>query len=473
MQCYQCKATFLQDLCNQVKCGIVNSDRSLNDAGGAIEQDSLAQLKKLAEANGVYLDKLQIAALELPNTAESTECFAWMEFYFEMVGDQIPNSNGEIHLEPTKVKDIYEEYVAAGVDNGQSRLQITQFCKIWKSCFPHVRIREFKAVTGKCHTCATLSNLRQKARDNASKTYMTLLHFLHRTCYMGERVAYARRGTLAMQMPTMYLSIVSDGMAQNHCILPWLGNLSQVKGLPQHLQGVLRHGRGLTLYRTFHNVSNGGNLQIHTFLLTLEQVLKDEGKLPDTVFYQIDGGSENTSKTVLLLCELLIVRGLTKKIVLTRLMVGHTHSDIDAVFGRLWTAIRNCHVHTQEAYRDRIIEALSTEKYDAEVVDIYSVPDYDAILLPFIDVKFGRYCKQEHTQLQFTFEAVAVSDDFPLGCKTTYRAYSENDVIEIVNDATAQHFGLKPRQLRVKTCPPKTNEQVEGKCYCFYCSSIE
>lgn len=154
-------------------------------------------------------------------------------------------------------------------------------------------------------------------------------------------MSYANRASLAMNMPKLYLSIVSDGMAQNHCILPWLGNLAQIKGVPQHIQGVLRHGRGLTLYRTFHNVANGANLQLHTFLLILEETIEEEGKLPDTVFFQFDGGSENTSKTVFLMCELIIARGLTKKIVLTRLMVGHTHSDIDGVFGRLWTSIRS------------------------------------------------------------------------------------------------------------------------------------
>lgn len=40
------------------------------------------------------------------------------------------------------------------------------------------------------------------------------------------------------------------------------------------------------------------------------------------------------------MCELLIARGLTKRIVLTRLIVGHTHADIDGVFGRIWTKLR-------------------------------------------------------------------------------------------------------------------------------------
>eukprot|EP01034_Spumella_vulgaris_P035770 gene35770-44106_t len=271
-----------------------------------------------------------------------------------------------------------------------------------------------------------------------------MLHWLHRTAYMGERMAYAQKCSLACQMPGMYLSLISDGMAQNHCILPWMGNLSQLKGLPQHLQGILRHGRGLTLYRTFHN-----------------DTLKEEGKLPDTVFYQIDGGSENAAKAVLLLCELLIIRGLTKKVVLTRLMVGHTHADIDAVFGRLWKAICTSHVLTPGAYKREIERALSTPAYRAKVVDVFVVPDYTSFLLGGLDPEFGRYSKTEYTQLVFTCEAVGISVDFPLGCRTTYRAYCKDEVVEIVSDATSP-FGLRPQTAMVATFPAQTADSVGG-----------
>ena len=75
-------------------------------------------------------------------------------------------------------------------------------------------------------------------------------------------------------------------------------------------------------------------------MLTLIIVVDCLGRLPPTIFYQVDGGSENISKTVLYMCELLIVKRITKKIVLSRLMVGHTHCDIDGVFGRIWIPFR-------------------------------------------------------------------------------------------------------------------------------------
>ena len=256
-------------------------------------------------------------------------------------------------------------------------------------------IREFKAVTGKCNTCATLSNLRREMRDNGSRQYMTLLHLLHRSAYMGERMAYAQRCNLACQQPKFYLSLISDGMAQQHCLLPWLGNVAQFKcGLPQHMQGVLMHGRALTMFRTFHNIRNGANLQIHTFLLSMEQIAAKEGGLPDTIYHQVDGASENVAKTMIMICELLIIRGLTKKVVLTRLLVGHTHADIDAVFGRLWKQICTNFAHTHHAYAAKIRDSLSTANYDAAVCDLFVVPDYDEVFADHIDPAFSNYCTQ-------------------------------------------------------------------------------
>lgn len=89
--------------------------------------------------------------------------------------------------------------------------------------------------------------------------------------------------------------------------------------------GVLNHGRNFTVYRTFHNVINNANMQIHSLLMSLERVYEQRKKadkaFPATIYYQIDGGSENTAKAVYAMCELLVAKGLTKTIVISRLPV--------------------------------------------------------------------------------------------------------------------------------------------------------
>jgi hypothetical protein len=121
---------------------------------------------------------------------------------------------------------------------------------------------------------------------------------------MGERLTYYKKRHLGKFEKESYVSIITGGMAQNHCNLPRCGNLKQFEEcLTQHLQGVWAHGRFLKIYRTYENIMNGKNLQIHTLLLALEHLLKDEKRavLPDTVFIQIDGGCENISKVCFLI----------------------------------------------------------------------------------------------------------------------------------------------------------------------------
>lgn len=122
--------------------------------------------------------------------------------------------------------------------------------------------------------------------------------------------------------------------------MPYVKNMSSLKTLGQHIQGVIVHGIKTIFYRTFHNLGNSANLQIHTILLTIENIFLETGAFPETFFYQIDGGSENTAKIVFFLCELLVAKRVVKKVVLTRLMVGHTHADTDADFGRIWHNFR-------------------------------------------------------------------------------------------------------------------------------------
>ena len=110
---------------------------------------------------------------------------------------------------------------------------------------------------------------------------------------MGQRYAYYYRIDHALRSPHRIFSLIMDGMQQDHCMLPHRGNKKVFdKRLPQHIQGiiiclfvftynfiiltiaslcyegVLIHGYGLFLYRTFHNIGSSRNLAIQTFLMS-------------------------------------------------------------------------------------------------------------------------------------------------------------------------------------------------------------
>ena len=59
---------------------------------------------------GRPLSRDQVAAIRIPNSSASLSCYAWMNSYFNLVGDIIPNKD-EVHLEAIEIKEIYQEYV--------------------------------------------------------------------------------------------------------------------------------------------------------------------------------------------------------------------------------------------------------------------------------------------------------------------------------------------------------------------------
>ena len=147
------------------------------------------------------------------------------------------------------------------------------------------------------------------------------------------------------------------------------------------------------LYRTFHNVKLNANHQIYTLLYQLERLYdKNGGILPPTVYVQIDGGSENVNKTVLSMLSLLVAKrvGGIRQIVLTRLPVGHTHEDIDSIFGVLSRWIFKNYIKDPQGYERAIKLALSRKGIACEVIDIFVVPDFDRFISPFIDENFAR-----------------------------------------------------------------------------------
>jgi hypothetical protein len=106
-----------------------------------------------------------------------------------------------------------------------------------------------------------------------------------------------------------------------------------------------------------------------------------------------------------------------------------------------------------------------------KVLDIYAIPDYTSMFEGCFDKKFGSYCKGEQTQHQFLFEAKTACENFPLGCKVTYRAYCRDQVMEIVQGGNDQQpfpeFNISPRQCQVITHPQADaiNNIPEGIIY--------
>lgn len=390
----------------------------------------VANLKTKGGLFGVKLSNDDFTAMNVGKTIAAIRTAIWMDAHFKLIGDHVPNSSsGEIHLEKQEKKSIFNEYKAIFDASGHSSVMYGRFTQLWSECFPHVKIRSYKQVSGKCYTCVLLSYLRSKFKDPRRRSLVNELHAHHKAMYSKERMSYYKRSTLAENSPELFWSDIIDGMSSSKTVCPSFKDSFDYKPtLNMHIQGVLAHGRTLDLYRSFPNLNKTCNLAIHSWLMTLEAEYKDKGKLPDTIYHQIDGGSENTGKTVLAVSEMLVAKRLTKKVVLTRLPVGHTHEDIDAVFGVIWSKVMNHNVLSPEQYKRLLLLSGREKEKTVKVVDVWSVPNYIEYFKHHINKNVGRYAKSEWSQLQIIFEATDACEDCPLGVKVSYRPYASQEV---------------------------------------------
>ena len=194
--------------------------------------------------------------------------------------------------------------------------------------------------------------------------------------------------------------------------------------------------------------------------------------------------------------------------------MGHTHEDIDARWAKLWRAFRKETLFTPVAYKRLIETVFSKKKLPAEVFDIFAVPDYTEWLKSFIDPDFKwfsslslslslslsyiyiiyfslthsqyyliiffhlfySWTKREQTQHQWKCEAVPVSVEFPLGVKTLYRAFAQDEVIEIVDAVppyksdAGKYLGIEAVCTEVKYLPKANPEKgrTEDGMYLLY-----
>ena len=95
------------------------------------------------------------------------------------------------------------------------------------------------------------------------------------------------------------------------------------------------------------------------------------------------------------------------------------------------------------------------------------MPDYVGYITDCGDKAFGHYAKGEATLHQFTFEAVQACQDFPLGCRTLYRAYSSDLVHEIFPAPTPAYPGVnfQARQVEVLVHPQGGEEGKPAGIY--------
>ena len=221
MEVWGINLALMKQLRKDVKDGIIKTSRRITDRYSKVTGD----LDKLVESCGLtkVVNRKHLYIAKLPNSEEAHHLHCWLQNYFDLCGDQEPNCD-EIHLDTVTKKAVYNEYLSESTVYGFVPLGMTAFKQIWTDCFPYVKIREYKAVSGKCYICAKLSVLSGKHRTREAMEYIKVCRVIDRADFMADRNLYQQRKKQCELFPQLYMSVITDGMQQSHCELPYSGN---------------------------------------------------------------------------------------------------------------------------------------------------------------------------------------------------------------------------------------------------------
>lgn len=135
----------MEDVIRQIKKGQVASVSALNDKSSigsgrtfATVDQALGYVTSICQRLNIELTKEQRAAMCIRNSPAEVAAHGWMSDFFNTVGDQEPNTDGEIHLEPCHYIDVHKEYEMdmKAANDGSEIIGEKAFAELWIRCFP-------------------------------------------------------------------------------------------------------------------------------------------------------------------------------------------------------------------------------------------------------------------------------------------------------------------------------------------------
>ena len=224
-----------------------------------------------------------------------------------------------------------------------------------KKCAPLHKCAECKSFNdeiGKCKDPVTMKDIRRR-RDK---------HFADVKL---ERLEYHRKKELARKHGGAYLSMIIDGMDQAKTNLPGADGTRNSGGFSTQMKtrviGVIVHGRGVFNYIVPGNVPHTMDVIFTIFLKVLQEIGLTEVSRMKRIFLQLDNTwADNKTVTSFALLSLIAELGILPPVEIGCLPVGHTHADVDQMFGVLARHLKRLPANSLEQLQAAVLQSYST-----------------------------------------------------------------------------------------------------------------
>ena len=306
--------------------------------------------------------------------------------YANTMGDRMPNTS-VTNLPVIEQIDLYEPYVQYYREHHAERIQEmpptkSYFLRVWKDGLRNVKVRKTHGFA-KCSLCEKYRSELLQCNGNDSKIKAIQegksnhLQFIRR-----ERLGYYLRRDRTVSAPRRYCSFIIDGADQKSYGIPhFTFSTKSDKGHKMKIKcvGVLEHliEKKVSLFPMTEEFATGANHVIEALHRVLDTKFHEEGKLPPSMYIQLDSCSrENKNHYLLSYLEWLVGLGVFNDIQASFLPVGHTHEDIDQAFSSLAR-----HLRTTDAFtlNDLMEEMRNTCRKGATVAQMNNLTNYSGL----------------------------------------------------------------------------------------------
>jgi hypothetical protein len=259
---------------------------------------------------------------------------------------QLSPDDDNVYLPFPKRRTVHQIYA----DQVESNLLCHHgyFCKIWRQnpLISNIKLRKHLRFA-LCDTCVEFRELQLIHKTSTEREVLKKAQLEHHRFIKKERQLYYCRRARGADPDSDCMSMIVDAADQSKYALPYhytaTHSTSKALRVPVHFMGVLVHGEAVHAYTYFENFKQGNNVTIQAIHHALARKLERDGKLPSTLYLQLDNTSKQCKGRFMLgWLGYLVLIGRFRTIVLSFLPVGHTHEDIDQIFSRL-SVYLSCH----------------------------------------------------------------------------------------------------------------------------------
>ena len=218
---------------------------------GVSDQTIYNRIKDVAEGrlNFVRVGKGITGKIGSP---KQTFALKWMGDFFNRFGGADPATKG-IHLPPIKRNQVYAKYVSDMTKLGVNSISKKYFLRLWRKYFGHVIIHR----KSKCIECRDYDFALAQTRNPLKLKQISLDRQSHWDFFMGEKQVYYDYRKKSIDFPSLWTTIILDGMDQTQTDIPLLPSAEVIHKLKVKVTGALVHGR-VPKYRCFLSYNFGG-----------------------------------------------------------------------------------------------------------------------------------------------------------------------------------------------------------------------